>query len=132
MNASIETIISVFAKSNKTSKEKLMGLIAECEAIIQAEALATQKPNKENVGVRGRVASVETLELRQAIREKANELKEGFTIKELIVKLDKTEEDHLSLNNAVNYLATNENMFVKAGLAESVGKGRRQVIWKAV
>lgn len=132
MNANIETIVSVFAKSNKTSKEKLMGLIAECEAIIQAEALATQKPKKENVGVRGRVASFETLELRQAIRDKANELKEGFTIKELIVMMDKTEEDHLSLNNAINYLATNENMFVKAGLAESVGKGRKSIIWRGV
>lgn len=132
MNANIETIVSVFAKSNKTSKEKLMGLIAECEAIIQAEALATQKPKKENGDARGRVASVETLEIRQAIREKANQLKEGFTIKELIIMMDKTEEDHLSLNNAINYLATNENMFVKAGLAESVSRGRRQVIWKAV
>lgn len=120
--------ISSYAKANKCSREKLSAFV---EQILQVErADSVSKPAKECSGRVGRPASEEGIRVRNALKECKQEfINKPFLVKQLAQRLN---TDVVTLNNQLNWLSKKEGMFVKHGKADSMGRGRRQVIWMAV
>lgn len=119
MNIQIETLISAFAKSHKQSKAKLMLLVEECLNTI----LQPVQPKS----CAGRKASDSIVQLRQAIRDMSSNIKgQTFTVKHLATTLNAS---HIDVSNTINYLATNEKLFVRQGKKAAYGKGRPEILW---
>lgn len=128
MTLSIQAIesINAYAKANKTSREKLCAFIEE---IVKAEVPVKAKKECSN-GQRGRPASEEGIRVREALKACKQQLtNKPFLVKQLAQQLH---TDPVTLNNQLNWLSKKEGMFVKHGKADSIGRGRRQVIWMAV
>lgn len=134
MTLSIQAIesINAYAKANKTSREKLCAFIEE---IVKAEVPVKAKKEFSN-GQRGRSARVgrpaseEGIRVREALKACKQQLtNKPFLVKQLAQQLH---TDPVTLNNQLNWLSKKEGMFVKHGKADSIGRGRRQVIWMAV
>ncbi|QGH72652.1 MAG: hypothetical protein [Myoviridae sp. ctThM1] len=130
MTLSTNTIeaINHYAKANKCSREKLSAFV---EQILQDEKIsAVNKPVKQCSGRVGRPVSEEGIRVRSALKECKQEfINKPFLVKSLAQRLN---TDVVTLNNQLNWLSKKEGMFVKHGKADSMGRGRRQVIWMAV
>lgn len=129
MTLSTTTIeaINSYAKANKCSREKLSVFV---EQILQTEAVSNRKLSKQCSGSVGRPASEEGIRVRNALKECKQEfINKPFLVKSLAQRFN---TDVVTLNNQLNWLSKKEGMFVKHGKADSMGRGRRQLIWVAV
>ncbi len=124
MNTQIESLVAAFAKANKQSKAKLMSLIEQC-----VEAHVSTMPKQAVCSNAGRKASADTIKLRDIIRSLKPSLQGDFTAKTLAMKLG---VNHNDVNNTLNFLATRENMFIRCGTQDKIGRGRKSVMWRAL
>lgn len=127
INAQIESLITSFAKSKKIGKAQLTEFVQAVlkeipEPVVQQKTCHT-KPA-------GRKVTEEAIRVRNELRNIHSELKGStFLVKALASKVG---TDVCTLGNQLNWLSKNESMFTRAGKAESVGRGRKQIIWMGI
>lgn len=128
INAQIESMITSFAKSKKIGKAQLTEFVQAVlneipESVVQQQNTCHTKPA-------GRKDTDEAIRVRNELRNIHSSLKGStFLVKALASKVG---TDVCTLGNQLNWLSKNESMFTRAGKAESVGRGRKQIIWMGI
>lgn len=126
INAQIESLITSFAKSKKIGKAQLTEFV---EAVLK-EIPEPVVQNTCHTKPAGRKATDEAIRVRAELRNIHSSLKGStFVVKALASKVG---TDVCTLGNQLNWLSKNESMFTRAGKAESVGRGRKQIIWMGI
>lgn len=127
INAQIESLITSFAKSKKIGKAQLTEFV---EAVLKEIPEPTVQQNTCHTKPAGRKVTDEAIRVRNELRNIHSSLKGNtFLVKALASKVG---TDVCTLGNQLNWLSKNESMFTRAGKAESVGRGRKQIIWMGI
>lgn len=122
ISTNIEALISSFAKSKKIGKAQLTDFV---QAVIEQLPKAPVSACKA-----GRKTTDEAIRVRESLCNMHTSLKgNSFLVKNVAQKIN---TDVSTLNSQLNWLASHEGMFAKAGIAESKGRGRKSIVWVGV